>query len=88
MCLSLNSSSLSLSLSLSLLSLSLSEQVLLPRTKSVLSQRHSQTGKKKKMESTALVGDLEVGKTLLSDLGGDRLKEMEMIHTMEEEEVK
>ena len=32
-------------------------------------------------------GDLEVGKSLLSELGGDRLKEMEKIHAMEAEEV-
>ena len=32
-------------------------------------------------------GELEVGKSPLSELGGDRLKEMEKIHAMEAEEV-
>lgn len=54
-------------------------------------QRFSQSGKsgKKKTESqSAVVGELEVGKSPLSELGGDRLKEMEKIHSMEEEEVR
>ena len=53
-------------------------------------QRFSQSGKsgKKKTESqSAVVGELEVGKSPLSELGGDRLKEMEKVHSMEEEEV-
>ena len=32
-------------------------------------------------------GELEVGKTPLSEFGGDRLKEMEKIHAMQENEV-
>ena len=69
-----------------------STQVLLPRTKSVFFQRFNGTGKsgKKKLEShhsSVVVGELEVGKSPVSDLGGDRLREMEKIHSMEEEEV-
>ena len=67
-------------------------QVLLPRTKSVFCQRFNGTGKsgKKKLEfhhTASVVGELEVGKSPLSELGGDRLREMEKIHSMEEEEV-
>jgi hypothetical protein len=64
-------------------------EVLLPRTRAQFFQRFSQSGKsgKKKTESAvAVVGELEVGRSPLSDLGGDRLKEMEKIHSMEEEE--
>ena len=68
-----------------------STQVLLPRTKSVFFQRFNGTGKsgKKKLDShhSSVVGELEVGKSPVSDLGGDRLREMEKIHSMEEEEV-
>jgi histone demethylase JARID1 len=65
-------------------------EVLLPRTRAQFFQRFSQSGKsgKKKAESVAaVVGELEVGRSPLSDLGGDRLKEMEKIHSMEDEEV-
>ena len=70
-------------------------QVLLPRTKSVFFQRFSgaagggKSGKKKldQNHQSAIVGELEVAKSPLSELGGDRLKEMEKIHSMEEEEV-
>ena len=55
----------------------------------MFSQRHTHGGKKKKAESSVVVvGELEVGKTPLSELGGDRLKEMDKIHSMEEEEVR
>lgn len=66
-------------------------QVLLPRTKSVLFQRFNQKSGKKKVETVGGGmgggGELEVGKTPLSEFGGDRLKEMEKIHAMEENEV-
>ena len=39
------------------------------------------------MESVGGGGELEVGKTPLSEFGGDRLKEMEKIHAMQENEV-
>ena len=64
--------------------------MLLPRTKALFFQRfaHSKSGgAKKKTESVGGVGELEVGKSPLSDLGGDRLREMEKVHLMESEEV-
>ena len=62
-------------------------QVLLPRTKSLFFQRFSNRSGKKKTETVGVGGELEVGRSPLSELGGDRLKEMEKIHTMEAEEV-
>ena len=67
-------------------------QVLLPRVKSSFFQRfsHKSAGKKKSTEAVGGGGgggELGVSKSPLSDLGGDRLKEMEKIHTMEVEEV-
>lgn len=45
------------------------------------------SGVKKKTDIMCVTGELDVGKTPLSELGGDRLKEMEKIHFMEKEEV-
>ena len=39
------------------------------------------------METVGGGGELEMGKTPLSEFGGDRLKEMEKIHAMQENEV-
>ena len=47
------------------------------------------SGKKKTDIGGGLTaGELEVGKSPLSELGGDRMKEMEKIHSMEQEEVR
>ena len=47
----------------------------------------SSGGVKKKTDIMCVTGELDVGKTPLSELGGDRLKEIEKIHFMEKEEV-
>lgn len=59
-----------------------SQQVLLPRTKSNFFMRHGKASKKK------LEGDLVISRNPLSEIGGDRLKEMDKIHKMEAEELK
>ena len=55
-------------------------------------QRFSQKSGKKKTDAGGGGGggggELDVGKSPLSELGGDRLKEMEKIHSMESEEVR
>lgn len=58
--------------------------MLLPRTKANFLLRHINNKSKKRQE----VGELAVNPNPLSELGGDRLREMEKIHEMEAAEVK
>ena len=57
-------------------------QVLLPRTQSNLFNRHMSKAAKKKQDS-----ELSVNKNPLSDVEGDRLKEMDRIHEMQRGEL-
>ena len=58
-------------------------QVLLPRTKSNFVHRHMTRINKKKQE-----GELAVNSNPLSEIAGDRLKEMDKVHQMESDELK
>lgn len=59
-------------------------QILLPRTKANFLLRHINNKSKKKQDT----GELSVNPNPISELGGDRLREMEKIHEMEVAELK
>lgn len=61
-----------------------SSQVLLPRNKANFLLRHVNNKSKRRQE----LGELSVSPTPLSELGGERLKEMDKIHEMEIVELK
>lgn len=59
-------------------------QVLLPRVRESFLLRHTPSRTKKKQGD---MGELDISSNPLSDIGGERLKEMEKIHEMEFEEM-